>query len=144
MEPNDKSKGIFRMKGQTHGLVKTRMIANLLIIVLILAGMAWSFSRSDDDDDDWSNDGLPDNWPPENVDATTTIGPDNEVAVAVNPTDPDNLIAGSKDYALGPSGNGYIVWAGYFYSRDSGEPGGMASSGSILVPCSRTTNNRRI
>jgi len=57
-----------------------------------------------------------------NYDATQTIGPDNEITLAVNPTDPLNLIGGSKDYFLGPDERcgQYRVWSGVFWSRDGG------------------------
>ena len=92
-----------------------------LLVVLLLLNTSFALCLDDDDDDDGSGSKTPSGWPPKNVDATTSIGPDNEVTVAVNPTDPDNLVAGSKDYALGPAGNGrYYVWAGYFYSKNGG------------------------
>ena len=61
---------------------------------------------------------------------TTTTGPANEVMVAVNPTNPDNLIAVAKDYALGPThkcdpssetnAQATGVWAGAYRSIDGG------------------------
>ncbi len=115
--------GLLRMRPRDEAEVKLSLMVNILVIVIILAGMVYTLDDDDDVDDYGGDDGnLPPGWPPENVDATSTFGPDNEVTVAVNPTDPDNLVAGSKDYALGPNGNGgYIVWAGYFYSKDGGK-----------------------
>ena len=55
-----------------------------------------------------------------NFEITTTNGPANEVTIAVNPNNPNNLIAGAKDYTLGSSGSGYIVWSGYYWSFDGG------------------------
>jgi hypothetical protein len=55
-----------------------------------------------------------------NFEATIENGPANEVTIAVNPTDPNNLIAGGKDYTLGPEGSGYKVWSGYYWSKDGG------------------------
>lgn len=115
---------ISRLKIDTSGSSSASLIANVIIIIIILGIMAFGLKSDDDKGDnmDDGQDGVPQGWPPENVDATSSIGPDNEVTVAVNPTDPNNLIAGSKDYALGPDGDGgYIVWAGYFYSKDGGE-----------------------
>jgi len=112
-----------KFREDTLGLLKLHTLVVVLVILLILAGMVVTMNQDDDGEENGTRpkEGIPENWPPENVDATSSIGPDNEVTVAVNPTDPDNLIAGSKDYALGPNGNGgYIVWAGYFYSRDGG------------------------
>jgi hypothetical protein len=59
-----------------------------------------------------------------NFEVTTTNGPANEVTIAVNPKNPNNLIAGAKDYTLGPSGSGYIVWSGYYWSTDGGKTWG--------------------
>ena len=51
--------------------------------------------------------------------------PDNEIAVAVDPTDPDHLVAGSNDYFYSfNNANGArqaIVPTGYFTSFDGGE-----------------------
>jgi hypothetical protein len=55
-----------------------------------------------------------------NFEATIENGPANEVTIAVNPKDPKNLIAGGKDYTLGPEGSGYKVWSGYYWSKDGG------------------------
>jgi hypothetical protein len=59
-----------------------------------------------------------------NFEATTTNGPANEVTIAVNPTDPNNMIVGAKDYTLGPQGNGYKVWSGYYWTKDGGKTWG--------------------
>lgn len=56
-----------------------------------------------------------------NIEVTDPNGPANEVAIAINPTDPDNLIAGAKDYTPGP---GDYVWAGYYWSTDGGKSWG--------------------
>ena len=129
----------FSKFGRDHYGSTTSLLANIVIVVIILSIMFVSLEGDDDDEkNDGVTDGLPPGWPPENVDATSSIGPDNEVTVAVNPTDPDNLVAGSKDYALGPNGNGgYIVWAGYFYSKDGGRTWGDGlvgrEAGSVLL-----------
>jgi len=111
----------------------------LVVIAIIVSGviLAAIWSGSDDDEDGTRY--------PGNVDATSTIGPDNEVTVAVNPADPDNLIAGSKDYALGPTGSGgYYVWAGYFYSMDGGNTwnDGLVGRepGSVLLEYDHSTD----
>jgi hypothetical protein len=50
-----------------------------------------------------------------NFEITTENGPANEVTIAINPKNPKNLIAGAKDYTLGPreGREGYRVWSGY-------------------------------
>jgi hypothetical protein len=58
-------------------------------------------------------------------DWTTQHGPGNEVSIAVNPLDPNNLIAGAKDYTVSyisdVAGCGaYTVWMGTFHSMDGG------------------------
>lgn len=55
-----------------------------------------------------------------NVD--TLIEPEregNEVTIAVNPTDPDNVVAGAKDYH--PESAGDCVWDGIYHTLDGGE-----------------------
>lgn len=68
---------------------------------------------------------------PPNVQVTTANGPANEVHIAVNPTNPLNLIAGAKDYTLGASTDCGVtrVWAGYYWSLDGGQ-----SWGNGLMP----------
>ncbi|MHB8604421.1 MAG: sialidase family protein [Thermoplasmatota archaeon] len=61
-----------------------------------------------------------------NVRVTNVNGPANEVAIAVNPKDPMNLIGGAKDYTLGASADcgKYRVWSGYYWSKDGGKTWG--------------------
>ncbi|HEV8360908.1 MAG TPA: sialidase family protein, partial [Candidatus Thermoplasmatota archaeon] len=42
----------------------------------------------------------------------------NEVTIAVNPTKPDNVVAGAKDYF--PASAGECVWDGYYVTQDGG------------------------
>lgn len=63
---------------------------------------------------------------PINYRVTTATGPANELAIAVNPKNPLNLIAGGKDYFLGTDhpcdGNYPInVWTGVYWSKDGGQ-----------------------
>ncbi|HEV8360870.1 MAG TPA: hypothetical protein VGR28_10490 [Candidatus Thermoplasmatota archaeon] len=57
-----------------------------------------------------------------NVRVTSVTGPANEVMVAVDPTDPNNLIAVAKDYnnAAGPACSAHNVWMGVYTSHDGG------------------------
>ena len=59
---------------------------------------------------------------PCNFQATIGNGPGTEVHVAVNPTNPLNLIGGSKDFTLGESEDCgmYRVWSGVYTSFDGG------------------------
>lgn len=51
-----------------------------------------------------------------------TVDPDareaNELSIAVNPTDPDNILASGKDYT--PSEAGDCVWDGIYVTKDGG------------------------
>ena len=50
------------------------------------------------------------------------IAPDNELAIAVHPTNPNLLLAGSNDYQISFKGNAAIlqVPSGFFFSSDGG------------------------
>jgi hypothetical protein len=43
-----------------------------------------------------------------NTDCAPTAGPHNETSIAVNPTNPDNLIGGANDYQLGLNPGGHV------------------------------------
>lgn len=66
-----------------------------------------------------------------NFEITTKNGPANEVTIAINPKNPKNLIAGAKDYTLGPreGRDGYRVWSGYYWSRNGGKTWGNGLMG---------------
>ena len=53
-----------------------------------------------------------------NFEATTTNTEGNEVTLAVNPTDPLNIVAGAKDYT--PETAGDCVWDGIYVTKDGG------------------------
>lgn len=57
-----------------------------------------------------------------NTRLTDGNGPAAEVDVGVNPTDPHNLVAGSKDFTLqdGPGCSEHNVWSGVYWSKDGG------------------------
>lgn len=66
----------------------------------------------------WYQDCSISNWSdPCTARATVTHGPANELMLAVNPTDPDNVVIGAKDYT--PEGSD-CVWAGTSVTRDGG------------------------
>ncbi len=44
-----------------------------------------------------------------NTDCAPTVGPHNETSIAVNPTDPDNMIGGLNDYQLGLNPGGHVT-----------------------------------
>lgn len=54
-----------------------------------------------------------------NFEATTTNTEGNEVTIAVNPTDPLNIVAGAKDYT--PETAGDCVWDGIYVTKDGGK-----------------------
>lgn len=58
-----------------------------------------------------------------NFEATVTQGPANEVYVAVDPNDPDHVVAVAKDYTLGASSACGVtrVWLGWYTSFDGGK-----------------------
>ncbi len=84
---------------------------------------------------------------------TTTLGPANEVDLAINPTDPLNLVTTAKDYSLGENDlcdgiDGPVqfeVWAGIYASFDGGAtwenrrfpgyPGSNQASKIAEYPC---------
>lgn len=44
-----------------------------------------------------------------NTDCAPTAGPHNETSIAVNPTDPNNIIGGANDYQLGLNPGGHVT-----------------------------------
>ncbi|HWG91508.1 MAG TPA: sialidase family protein [Candidatus Thermoplasmatota archaeon] len=54
-----------------------------------------------------------------NFEATTTNEQGNEVTIAVNPTNPLNLVAGAKDYTKRTAGD--CVWDGIYVTMDGGK-----------------------
>jgi hypothetical protein len=57
-----------------------------------------------------------------NTRVTNTLGPGNEVSLAVNPADSNDLIAAAKDYSKGSKDacSRHNVWAGIYTSFDGG------------------------
>jgi len=56
-------------------------------------------------------------YPPTNYAASSGDRDNNEPSVAVNPLDPDNIVAGANDYNT-PDG---APWCGYYTSHDGGK-----------------------
>jgi len=54
--------------------------------------------------------------PPPNIPVTTGGNDNNEPTIAINPLDPDNMVAGSNDYNT-PDGDS---WPGYYTTHDGG------------------------
>jgi hypothetical protein len=84
---------------------------------------------------------------PANVRVTNVLGPANEVSIAVNPLDGQQLLIGAKDYSLGndPACGVHSVWAGVYRSSDGGAtwqegriPGFPGDAPGVLTgyPCS--------
>ncbi len=62
---------------------------------------------------------------PSRFDWTSQHGPANEVSMAVNPTNPLNVVGGAKDYTVSYISDTadcgqYTVWNGHFWSMDGG------------------------
>ncbi len=108
-------------EGDPEGFQLDRFtIAVGIIVLLLVASGAWALIT----DYDLETSSVRYYWVEENYPATVTIGPDNEISLATNPTDPLNLIAGSKDYHLGSGPRActdYRVWSGVFWSMDGGK-----------------------
>ena len=108
---------------------RTKLLTFMIVAVVIIAAIALSFTISNVLESQHEQKG---ENPPfttlleidgnVNFEVTTENGPANEVTIAVNPTDPNNLIAGAKDYTLGEreGREGYRVWSGYYWSNDGG------------------------
>lgn len=58
-----------------------------------------------------------------NFKATWANGPANEVTIAVNPTDPLNIVAGAKDYTTAHTAD-QCVWDGVYWTKDGGKTWG--------------------
>lgn len=111
---------------------RIKLIVGLIVIIVVLAlvlGPMSPFSILNKSQDESEDKPAPFTTLLEmdgrvNFEITTENGPANEVTIAVNPKDPTNVIAGAKDYTLGPSGSGYKVWSGYYWSSDGGSTWG--------------------
>ncbi len=81
------------------------------------------------------------------INCDSTIFPHNEMSIAVNPTDPNHLVAGSNDYELFFQGAFIVqrIIAGYYTSFDGGTTwtnghlptGGFATTGDPAVAFNR-------
>ena len=103
----------------------TRLIINIVVVIIILTAMfAHSLLNSDEDDDPY--DSFDDYRVPEvydygngdqNVEVFAGSERINEHTITSEPNDPDHLIAGANDYNSGTSG---YAWVGYYSSEDGG------------------------
>ncbi len=96
----------------------------LVIVILVIGGFLYSLITDDSSSKKGEN-GVEElgfkaytSFP--NLPVTDLDTANNEPALAVNPTDSMNIVAGSNDYGT-PSGD---AWCGYYWSRDGGETWG--------------------
>ncbi len=93
----------------------------VVIVLLVVGGFLYSVLSAEESDDKRSDD--IDEGPFKayaifpNIPVTDLTTANNEPALAVNPTDPMNIVAGSNDYGT-PSGD---AWCGFYSSFDGGE-----------------------
>ena len=76
---------------------------------------------------------------------TTSVGPHNETSIAVNPTDPDNMIGGVNDYQLAVNPGGHVsetVLSRAHVTFDGGQT--WSSTRSTPTPRTRRRATRRL
>jgi len=110
------------MSGESKPFNLTRnAVIGILIVAFILVGaIGLILFSSGDEGGDTGKSGVEDEFTPfavfPNEHVTNMAEPNNEPTVAVNPTDPMNIVAGSNDYGT-PSGD---AWCGFYSSFDGG------------------------
>ncbi|MCK4613428.1 MAG: exo-alpha-sialidase [Thermoplasmata archaeon] len=93
-----------------------RIFSTLAITLLLSLSSTGCIDIFDDDDNDKDHkDEL--GFERENIQVQGSPQNTNEVTVAINPTDPLNIVAGANDYST-PLND---VWCGYYWSKDGGE-----------------------
>jgi len=108
------------MAEQAKGKGKMIAIGIFAILIIGTIGAVVLLAGGKGDEGDGEGGPGPDGFEPyvigPNSHVTNTPEANNEPAVAVNPTDPDNIVAGSNDYGT-PSGD---AWCGFYSTRAGG------------------------
>lgn len=108
---------------RTEGPDRKKLLTVVLVIAVVIGGGALLLAMADDDteEEDKTSRDVEEGWKPyvqlPNGKVTDLDTANNEPALAVNPNDPMNIVAGSNDYGT-PSGD---AWCGYYYTFDGGE-----------------------
>jgi len=101
------------MISQRWGLKTLSLLVVILLIVFSMGGYLYYNEKDDDHQDDSGELG----FEFENIQVQGSPQNTNEVSIAINPTDPMNIVAGANDYST-PNND---AWCGYYWSRDGGE-----------------------
>ncbi|MCK5560948.1 MAG: exo-alpha-sialidase [Thermoplasmata archaeon] len=96
---------------------KLKPIIVFIIIVIIIAAILNSGVMEPQGEGPDEDLGQCYKYPPKNYPASSGDRDNNEPSVAVNPLDPDNIVAGANDYNT-PDG---APWCGYYTSHDGGK-----------------------
>ena len=108
-------------ESEKKGPIPIKTVAVVVVAILVLAGLAYLISGNDGGNADGGDSGgeeetfTPIMLP--NSQVTNIPQANNEPSIAVNPTDPLNIVAASNDYGS-PRGD---AWCGFYATFDGGE-----------------------